>query len=254
MASGAESTITVYVTGAVPPEVRGAVSSMVREMGYLAAGNAPLVSQLNEADVMLGLDRAGDQVSLRESMLPMFAFFVLLVEMMALATLVASEVQERTVTAILATPATVGDFLAAKTMVGHRAGLHGGDGPHGATRSARHQHAHLGALSLPRRQSSSPGSPCSWDLSARISSRSCSGACCSSSRWRFPESPCCFPGRPLTWVKALPSWGLSEAIVQATSYGIPVSDLVAPLVSLVAWTIVALVAGMWALKRKVASL
>ena len=44
---------------------------------------------------MLGDDRVGDQVSLREQLRPLLAFFVLMTETFALATLVASEVQTR---------------------------------------------------------------------------------------------------------------------------------------------------------------
>ncbi len=69
-------------------------------------------------DIILGTDRAGDQVSIREKMRPMLALFVLMIEVLSMASLVSSEVLTRTVTAVLVTPAQVGDFLAAKTIYG----------------------------------------------------------------------------------------------------------------------------------------
>ena len=48
----------------------------------------------------------------------MLAFFVLMVEAFALASLIAGEVQAKTVTALLVTPARTGDVLAAKTILG----------------------------------------------------------------------------------------------------------------------------------------
>ena len=63
------------------------------------------------------MDRVGDQVSLQEQMRPLLVVFVLFIETMALASLVAVEVHGRTVVAVLATPATIGDFLAAKGLL-----------------------------------------------------------------------------------------------------------------------------------------
>lgn len=253
VASGAESTITVFVTGAVPPEVRGTVTSMVRELAYLAAGNAPLVTQPSQQEVILGVDRAGDQVSLQETMVPMFAFFVLLVEMMALASLVASEIQERTVTAILATPATLGDFLAAKTIVGTAL----------AFTEVMVLMALLGALAtntLTLMIFLLLGSVLVTGIALFVGSLGKDFI--SIVFWSMlflvplavPGVAVLFPGTAAPWVTALPSWGLSEAIVQATSYGSPFSELGIPFASLVTWTLVMLAAGTWALRRKVASL
>ena len=76
VAAGNETAVTLFVTAEVPAEVRGGLSSMVREMAYLAAGNAPLVMFPSEDEVLLGVDRAGDQVSLQETMRPLFVFFL----------------------------------------------------------------------------------------------------------------------------------------------------------------------------------
>ena len=57
-------------------------------------------------------------MSLQQQMRPMLLVLVLMVETFALSSLVAIEVQQRTVTAVLATPARVRDFLAAKGAFG----------------------------------------------------------------------------------------------------------------------------------------
>ncbi|NNC91563.1 MAG: hypothetical protein HKN80_03630, partial [Acidimicrobiia bacterium] len=55
-------------------------------------------------------------------------------------------------------------------------------------------------------------------------------------------------------VKILPSYGLVEAIVRATAYGEGLADLLGPLLLLAAWCAIAFAAGLFALRRKVASL
>ncbi len=116
-AAGRHSTVTLLVTADVPPAVREAMRGLVTEIAYGAAGAPPPLDPLTQV-VVLGEDRVGDQVPVREELRPLLAFIVLLVETLALASLVASEVQQRTVTAILVTPATTVDFLAAKGVLG----------------------------------------------------------------------------------------------------------------------------------------
>ena len=69
-------------------------------------------------DVVVGIDRAGEQLSLQDRFRPLFAFLVLRIETFALAGLVATEISSRTVTAVLVTPATTAEFLLAKVVVG----------------------------------------------------------------------------------------------------------------------------------------
>lgn len=115
-AAGQRPAVTVYTDAAAPPEIRDAMTSMVREIAFTLSGHPLPVTE--PTDVVLGVDRAGDQVSLRDSLLPMLVFFVLMIETFALSSLIASEVANRTVTAVLVTPARVSDFLTAKTIYG----------------------------------------------------------------------------------------------------------------------------------------
>ena len=74
---------------------------MVREIAFAAAGSDVPVTLPAEEVIILGEDRAGNQVSLQQNMGPLLIFFILMVETFALAGLVASEIQTRTVTAVL---------------------------------------------------------------------------------------------------------------------------------------------------------
>ena len=55
---------------------------------------------------------------LKDKMRPLLAIFLLMMEMMSLASLIAQEIRSKTVTAVLVTPTRTSDFLAAKTLLG----------------------------------------------------------------------------------------------------------------------------------------
>jgi ABC-2 type transport system permease protein len=118
VAAGEKVTVTIYARPSLPSEYSFAISSMVKEIAYAVAGHALPVSEPDEEMVILGPDRAGDQLAIREQMRPLYAFMVLLMEAIALAALIASEIQHRTIIAMLATPAKLTDILGAKTVVG----------------------------------------------------------------------------------------------------------------------------------------
>ncbi len=253
VASGMPTTVTVYVTGDVPPEIRNTLSAIVTELGFLASGQAPLVTQPAEAEVVLGVDRAGDQISLRERMRPLFAFFVLVIEMMALATLVASEIQTRTVTAVLATPARVSDFLAAKGIAGTLL-------------------AFAQAVLLMAAIQSFGNRPGTLLLALLLGSVMVTGLgliAGSAGRdflsivfWSMlfliplmiPAIATMFPGTAAAWVKAIPSWPLVDIIVQATTFDAAFGELSGQFAALAGWCVVAFVGGWWVLKRKVVAL
>ena len=123
--AGRPSEVTVYVDGAVPDEIENAMTSLVREIAFGVAGEPLPVETAGVAQtfVVLGEDRAGNQVSARDGFRPIFVFLILMMEMFVMASLIAKEIQDRTVTAVLVTPATVGDVLAAKGIAGALSGL-----------------------------------------------------------------------------------------------------------------------------------
>ena len=72
-------------------DLRGAVAAMVREIGYALAGEPLPVAEPETAELIVGVDRVGAQVPLRERMRPIFAFMVLIMESIALGALIAAD-------------------------------------------------------------------------------------------------------------------------------------------------------------------
>ena len=118
VAAGQQTTVRVYVDANVPTELQRAMESFVREIAYALSGNPLPVADPNREVIVLGEDRVGAQVPFREKIRPLFAFLALIIETFALSSLVATEIQARTVTAVLVSPTRVSDFLAAKGILG----------------------------------------------------------------------------------------------------------------------------------------
>ena len=114
-------TVTVYSDANVPEEIQGAMTSFVREAAYQLAGQELPVTMSDEESIVLGEDRAGDQVTLQDKLRPMLIFMMLLMETFSMSSLVSTEVLQRTVTAVLVTPAKIGDFLVGQDDLRHDA-------------------------------------------------------------------------------------------------------------------------------------
>lgn len=251
-AAGETTTVTLLLDAGTPEEVGGTLDGLVAEVAYAVAGEPPPVDPLTEV-VVLGEDRVGDQVALREQLRPLLAFFVLLVETLALASLVASEVQQRTVTAILVTPATAADFLAAKGILG--TGM--------AFVEVTLIMALLGGLST--------GAPIlvvalllgsalvtGLGMVAGAFGRDFMTVLFMSMAFMIPLMvpgfAALFPGTASGWVRALPSWPLVDTIVRVTTEGAGWGDVAGSLLLLLAWCAVAFALGVLVLGRKVARL
>ncbi len=115
---GTKPTVTVFADAAAPEEIKNAMQGLIREMAYQLSGHELPVELPDEETIILGRDRMGDQISMRARMRPMLAFFIMMMETFALASLISNEVLQRTVTALLVTPLRVWHFLLAKTLFG----------------------------------------------------------------------------------------------------------------------------------------
>ena len=252
------SDVTVYVGGDVPAEVRRAMESAVREIAALtaaaAAGEDPASAvPVRQRTVVLGMDLAGRQVTPQERMRPLLAYFVLVMESLVLASLIAVEIQRRTVIALMATPARVSDILTAKVLLG--------------TALAFSQAVILLALT----RSFGAG----WSLllaGTLLGAVIATGtALLSGSAGKdfigtlflgmalliplaIPAVTALLPGATATWIKVLPTWGVIEVMVGVTSYGKSWSELWAPLALAAVWCAVILVSGLAVLRRKVGTL
>lgn len=116
--AGPAPAVKVYINSDTPAELEGAMKSMIRELAYLVAGRPLPVTEPPQEAMIVGQDRSGAQIPMRDRMRPLLAFFVLMVETFALSSLVAVELLHRTVVAVAATPAKTGQVLLAKLIFG----------------------------------------------------------------------------------------------------------------------------------------
>lgn len=244
--------VGLLVTADVPPEVESALEAVASEVVLLVLGEPPPASLLGEP-VVLGQDRVGDQVSLREQLRPLMAFFVLMTETFALATLVAGEIQSRTVTAVLITPATRADFLAAKGIVGTGVAfteaavillLIGG--------FATGAPILLVTLLLGAALVTGVG------MVAGAFGKDFMTVLFTSMLFlvplMIPAFAALFPGTTATWVQALPTYGFVQTVVEVSTQNAGWSDVAGYLALLAGWTVVAFVAGWAILGRRMARL
>ena len=254
-AAGRSTEVTVYVDGAVPDEIEGAMASLVREIAFGIAGE-PLpvdTAGATQTFVILGEDRAGNQVSAREGFRPIFVFLILMMEMFVMASLIAKEIQDRTVTAVLVTPATVGDVLAAKGIAGALSGLAQAVIVLVAINSLSPQPLLILTLMLlgsvmisgTAMLAGSSGkdfmSTLFWGMAYMVP-------------LLIPAFAALFPGTASAWVRALPSFPLVQGLVDVTTYGAGWSETLPELGALLAWCVGLFGLGFVVLRRKVQSL
>lgn len=114
LAAGQAETAHIYFNANFPQDFKELYVAFVNELGFQFSGQ-PL--NIDVTDEVLGVDRAGSQIPYRDRMMPLFAVFILVMEMMGLASLIASEVGSGTLSALLVTPLRVeGLFLAKGTF------------------------------------------------------------------------------------------------------------------------------------------
>lgn len=243
-------TIEVYIGPGVPSSLEGAITGMASEIAYAAVGVPPPVSGFTTEQFVLGEDRAGNQVSLQEKFKPMLAFMVLIVEVLALAGLVASELQARTVKAVTVTPARVSDFLTAKAIFGTLlafvqvvvllVAVRGfSEGPLIMLTAV-----FLGAMLatgfglLAGSIGKDFMSVIFWSMVIFVP-------------LLIPAMALLFPGEAATWIKFLPSYPLAQVLIEVSGYGAGWAEAAPLLGALAAWCAAALIAGWVILGRRV---
>jgi ABC-2 type transport system permease protein len=247
-------TVTVYSYADVPEEIQGAIESFVREAGYQLAGQELPVTIPDEEFVILGEDRAGDQVTLQDKFRPLVIFMVLLMETFSMASLVSTEVLQRTVTAVLVTPARLGDFLFAKTVFGTFMSLG----------QALFVLLIIGGLTAQN-----------WSLVLTIllmgsimftgialfvgaSGKDFMGQLFYTMLLTvpllIPTFSVLFPGTAAGWVRVLPTYPIIDTLYAAMTYGTTWAESARELAYAAVWLVVLYGAGLFTLRRKVASL
>lgn len=251
---GEVPTVTVYSHASVPGEIRSAMASFVREISYQIAGRELPVELPDEETVVLGHDRLGQPVALREKLRPMLVFFIFMVETLAMASLISTEVVQRTVTALLVTPMGIGQFLAAKMLFGISL----------ASGQAVIVLALVGGFT-----------PGNWPL---LLVTVMIGAILFTSVAMFigaagkdfmgqlmygmlftvplmiPAFYVLFPGTAAPWVRVIPSYPVIDVLVGVTLYDFGWAEASGALARALAWAVVLAGAGLYVLKRKVETL
>ncbi len=248
--AGDPVTVKVITGQGLPTELRGALTSAVRELAFRVAGEDLPVTQLAEEEVVLGVDRAGGQVSMQERMRPLFAFLVLMVEAIALGSLVAEEIQQRTVQAVLVTPARVREFLSSKVVFGTVLAFSEALIILVALRALAVEPlliltaTLLGAIMVTgfALVAGSLGkdfiSVLFWSMLFMIP-------------LIVPAGALMFPGQAADWIRAMPSYPLADIIFDVTSSGTGWSEASGSLLVLSGWCLAALGVGSWVLRRRV---
>lgn len=253
VAAGQQTTVRVYVDANVPVELQRAMESFVREIAYALSGNPLPVADPDREVIVLGEDRVGDQIPFREKIRPLFAFFALIIETFALSSLIATEIQARTVTAVLVSPTRISDFLAAKGILG--------------TGLAFAQAVLL--LLIIGSFATQPVVLLAAILLGAVLVTGC-GLIAGAAGKDFietlfygvafmiplviPAIAVLFPGTAAAWVQVLPSYGLVQTMVLASAYNAGWPDVLPYLGMLAGWCLVAFVAGLVILKRRVETL
>ncbi len=114
-AAGGVPQVRVYYPAGSPPEVAAAVGTLATELAYAQTGQA---LQFDSTAEVLGPDLAGAQIALRDRLRPLLAVFILLVEIMSLASLVSVEIEQGTARALLVTPMRARELFLAKGALG----------------------------------------------------------------------------------------------------------------------------------------
>lgn len=258
--SGVHTTVTAYAAADVSEQMKAAVSCVVREVAYgfdaVASGQHPVrafpVVLPDLETVTLGEDRAGFRVP-GEKLRAMCTVLVLFFATVVLGGLIAAEIEHRTLTAVLVTPAGVGEVLAAKSIVGIFLGTTLGlifllaTGRFGTSWSCVTVLVVLGAAMM-----SAVG------MLSGAAGRGFASTLVFSLILLMPLMIPVFavltPGTETLFAKSMPSYALVKGLMDATVYSRGWSDLAAHMGLLAAWDAVLLGVGLTVLKRRVAAL
>lgn len=252
LAAGAQPTVALVVPAGLPAQFEAMLRSAVAELGYALSG-APAPIDLATSTTIVGTDRVGDQLSLAEQMRPLLLIVVLMMEVFALATLVAGEIAERTAVAVLATPARARDLIAAKMVFG--------------TLLAFSEAALVGILI--GAFGTSPGLILVALLLGAVVVTGLGLLAGSFGRdfmdtlmlgllvmipLMIPAMAALFPGAGPDWVRLLPTYGVVDVVVGASAGTATWADAAVPLLTLAAWGVGLGAVGAVALNRRVARL
>ena len=246
LSAGKKPTVTLYFTAAVPEEVRAAVSAMVSELGSQAAGKDILLDLKEE---VLGRDLMGNQIPWRDRLIPIMVIMILGTEMLSLSSLISTELEQKTIRALLVTPLSLGNLLSAKALMGISmafiqvvlfVAIAGGLSQQPLAMVVilvigSIMVTGLGFLvaSLTRDMMSVT----SWGMIVLIV-------------FIIPSLGAMMPGMLSGWARVIPSYHLTDAVVQLVNYGASFGAISSHMIIMLGWTAVFTVIGVIALRRR----
>jgi ABC-2 type transport system permease protein len=206
-----------------------------------------------EEEIVLGEDRAGAHVSMRDKLRPMLAILILMLGSIAVAGLVAVELERRTAEALLVTPATVADLLGAKSITGTLLGasqallfllLTWSFGAHGwlVVVLMLLGAAMMSAIGLIAGAGGQDFMTTMFLAIAMIIPMF------------VPTFAALFPGSTSLWVQLMPSHGFVEAMVGLLGYGRSPAEVATPIALTLGWCVLLVGAALLLLRRRVQAL
>jgi ABC-2 type transport system permease protein len=245
-ASGGKPEITVYYASMAPPEINAAIVALVKELSYAQTGQS---LNFETTEEILGPDMLGNQIALRDRMRPLLAVFILLVEILTLASLIAVEIEQGTARALLVTPLRTSQLFIAKGLLG--VGLALGQAVFFMALVGGFSHQPLIILttliigsimvvgtgfllaSLTRDVTAVTG----WGMLILI-------------LLAVPGFGTVIPGLISDWARVIPSFYLTDTVNRVANYGAGWGDIGLNLVILTGFTALVIWAGMMALRRR----
>ena len=250
--AGRPAVVEVLVDAGVPEETSAAMSALVRELAYAVAG-APLPVSVPDPQALytvVGEDRAGSQVTAQELFRPIAVVMVLLMELFGMSSLISRELHAGTAAALLVTPASAGDLLAAKGVTGMALGLAQGVVLMAAIGLWSAQPLLVAAL-LVAGAALVSGAAMIAGCIGRDMMANLLGGLVFMVPMMIPAMAALFPGSASPWVRVLPTWPLVRALVDVTAHGARWADAAGYLGLSLAWAAAFFTAGWFILRRRV---
>lgn len=246
MTLGQTETVNLYFAADFPEEFKELYLVFFRELGFSLSGRALNIDAHEE---ILGLDRGGEQIPYRDRMLPLFAVFILMMETMGLASLIANEVTSGTITALLITPLRVEGLFMAKGIFGVGLAFFQAAFLMAVTGGLSQQPVLIllilllgsllvtGIAFLIASVSKDMMSVMGWGILAILA-------------MSLPAFTVLIPGLTTDWVKIIPSYYLVDAVYHVANSGWGWADVGQHLIALVGFALLFLALGVVVLRRK----
>lgn len=245
--SGEKGQAHLYFSADFPEEFKDLYAIFFTEIGYMLTGQ-PLPIEVTEE--ILGQDRVGDQIAYRDRLLPLFVVIILTFETMGLASLIASEISEGTLQALLVTPLQIEGLFIAKGTFGIALAFSQATLLMAILGGLNHQPAMILVILL-------LGSVLVTGLAFLVAS--VSKDMMSAMGWgmlaivvlSLPSFSILLPGSVTDWVRMIPSYHIVDPVYRIINqYSLSWADLAANLAVLSIFAIITLALGVIVLRRK----